>query len=277
MDNCPAYRRRGQSVKTQEVLVGYSCSRHSFIGGNGGKYIASGGGSSVRSEYTQAGNAIGGEKDCPEGTNIKAASDSALRSQLLAKFQKVMDTEEEFIPASGLDEVLTDHAIKEELRSHALGHFYSHVSRRAKRIFAILLIIRKLGALHDLIKEDMGDEFLPLAMSAINSPEDNKLGSVFFTWEIDTRKQLFELQWALLAPVFAEGSHPKLDDDVRLPFIKTEPIAKGAYGGVHCVEIHGDYERFEEPGSPMSRIVSSILEATTRGHSLTRNRVTSMR
>lgn len=28
VDACPAYGRRGHSIKTQEVLVGYTCSRH---------------------------------------------------------------------------------------------------------------------------------------------------------------------------------------------------------------------------------------------------------
>ena len=32
VDACPAYGRRGHSVKTREVLVGYTCSRHSSNG-----------------------------------------------------------------------------------------------------------------------------------------------------------------------------------------------------------------------------------------------------
>ncbi|KAF6237448.1 hypothetical protein HO173_004338 [Letharia columbiana] len=32
VDACPAYGRRGHSIKTQEVLVGYTCSRHTVNG-----------------------------------------------------------------------------------------------------------------------------------------------------------------------------------------------------------------------------------------------------
>ena len=36
VDACPAYGRRGHSIKTQEVLVGYTCSRHTVYGSRSG-------------------------------------------------------------------------------------------------------------------------------------------------------------------------------------------------------------------------------------------------
>lgn len=36
VDACPAYGRRGHNVKTQEVLVGYTCTRHSAHGSRSG-------------------------------------------------------------------------------------------------------------------------------------------------------------------------------------------------------------------------------------------------
>lgn len=36
VDPCPAYGRRGHSIKTQDVLVGYTCSRHAVHGSRSG-------------------------------------------------------------------------------------------------------------------------------------------------------------------------------------------------------------------------------------------------
>lgn len=36
VDACPAYGRRGHSIKTQEILVGYTCTRHTVNGSRSG-------------------------------------------------------------------------------------------------------------------------------------------------------------------------------------------------------------------------------------------------
>ncbi len=280
VDYCPAYGRRGHGVKTQEVLVGYTCSRHSI---------------SIGSEEPKARNAQGRrednlEKNSVESTiaiestttvqattsiesattveptnSVESAIHSPLRDRLLAKLQNVLGTDDQFIPAGDLDEVLTSHAIEDELESYGLNHLSSIVFLRARKIFAILLVIGKLDALQDLIKEEIGDVLLPLANSATNSLEDNKPPLAFSKWDSDTRQRFFEIQWTLLAPVFLEGKHLKLDDDARLPFTHTEPIANGAFGGVHSVEIHRDHARFfEDFGSPVNQKVSLILQSDCR-------------
>ena len=201
-----------------------------------------------------------------ESTNsVESAIHSPLRDRLLAKRQKVLVKDDQFIPAGDLSEVLTSHAIEGELKSYGLKHLSSFVFLRARKIFAILLVIGKLDALQDLIKEEIGDELLPLAISATNSLEDNKLPPAFSKWDFDTKQRFFEVQWTLLAPVFLRGKHLKLDDDARLPFTHTEPIANGAYGGVHSVEIHRDHARFyEDFGSPVNQEVSLILQSDCR-------------
>ncbi len=277
VDACPAYGSRSHGVKTQQVLVGYSCTRHS---------------PSIRSEEPKARNAQDRQEDnleknsvestiaiestttvqattsiesatTVESTNsVESAIHSPLRDRLLAKLQNVLGTDDQFIPAGDLDEVLTSHAIEDELKSYGLNHLASFVFLRARKTFAILLVIGKLDALQDLM---IGDELLPLANSATNSLEDNKPPLAFSKWDFDTRQRFFEIQWTLLAPVFLEGKHLKLDDDARLPFTHTEPIANGAYGGVHSVEIHRDHARFfEDFGSPVNQKVSLTLQSDCR-------------
>ena len=260
LDTCPAYDRRGHGIKSIEVLVGYNCYRHTVIH-HGEECIGVVDKLSTCSENSEAGHstvdaASSVASTVEAATNVEAPLDSPLYGRLLAKFQKVMETDEQFIPANDLDEVLTGHAIQEELQSCGLEDPSSFVFRRAKKIFAILLMIRKLDALQCLIEEELGDELLPLPDPANNLLEDNKLHSAFSKWDVDTRKQFFESQWTMLAPVFSEGEHLRLDDDARLPFIKTESIANRAYGGVHCVEIHRDHDNLGKLGSPLSQKVS---------------------
>jgi hypothetical protein len=100
------------------------------------------------------------------------------------------------------------------------------------------------------------DDVLPLAISVTGSLEDQKLYSAFSEWDLDARKHFEEFQWTLLAPVFSEGMHLKLHDNARLPFIKTERIANGAFVGVHLVEIHSDHKRLNRFGSHVTRKVS---------------------
>jgi hypothetical protein len=254
VDSCPAYGRRGHDIRSEEILVAYSCPRHSRNYGSEG-FISDAkcatirsGDSPPRKEFAKHGDDLG-------RTAVEATIDSPLRAQLLEKIQYVLGTEEQFIPAGDLDEVLTTDAIDGELQSCGLGDISSDMFPHAKKIFAILLVIRKLDALQDLIKEGVRDDVLPLGISATSSLEDQKLYYAFSEWDLDARKHFEEFQWTLLAPIFSEGMHLKLHDDARLPFIKTEPLANGAFGGVHRVEIHSDHERLNSFGSQVTRKV----------------------
>ncbi len=245
MDACPAYGRRGHGIKTQVVLVGICCSRHSHA-------LSLPTSRDHSPEDSETGS---GQEDRLKDITVEAAVDSSLRGQLLAKSQRVLDTDEYFIPVGDLDEVLTGDAILRELRSHELEHLFPYVVQGSRKIFAILLVIRKLDALQDLMEQTLGDGLLPLPESALISLKDDKLSSTFSQWGLDTRKQFFDFQWTLLAPVFSEGRHLKLGDDVRLPFIETTTIANGAFGSVHRVKIHGDHEKFEMLRLPSSQNV----------------------
>ena len=254
VDVCPAYGRRGHYIKTHEVLVGYGCSRHA-VNPNSRWFNDSAIDLSTRSTESTADNARDDQEDRLQGANSETAIESPLRIRLLAKLEKVFDTEEHFIPAGDLEQVLTSHDIEAELQTHGLEDLNSFVSQRAKRVFAILLVIRKLDALQDLFKEDLGDELLPVAQSALESLSDKRLRAAFSKWDLNTRKGFCDFQWTVLVPVFSEAEHLMLDDNARLPFIETGRIASGAFGSVHRVQIHHDHEKFKKLGSPTSEKV----------------------
>lgn len=270
VDACPAYGRRGHIIKLQDVLVGVYCSRHKLgpkLDPSTARWSVDESSGSAESALTDpstysidersafAESALTDHEDCLKEPNIEIAIDCSLRGQLLAKSEKVFDTDEQFIPAGDLEQVFTGHAINAELQSHGLEELCPFVSQRAKKLFAILLVIRKLGALQNLVKEDLGDELLPVLYSALQSLADERLRAAFSGWDLDTRKEFSEMQWTVLVPVFFEAEHLKLDDKARLPFIKTNRIASGGFGSVHRVEIHRDHEKFEKSGSPTSQKV----------------------
>ena len=239
VDACPAYGRRGHRVKTLEVLVGSTCSRH-----HGADKL------STRSEEAEANDAQDSPSNRLKAVTVTDAIDSPLRRQLLEKFKNVFDTDEQFIPARDLDHVLTARAIEVELQSHGLEDHSSFIFQRARRLFAILLVIQRLDTLRSLIKEDLGDEILPLKESVFTSLESNKLSAAFSKWDLDARTKFLETQWTVLVPIFSDGEHLQLDDNARLPFIKTEQLGSGGgYVTVHRVQIHGGHEKFEKYGS----------------------------
>ena len=255
IDPCPAYGRRGHDPKIRNVAVGYNCSRHA-TNRNIKELVGDAHSLSTNSDDCEPESTLDIHERGLEGTTVEAAIDSSLRGRLFARFQKVLESDETFIPAGDLDEVLTDHAIKEELQTYGLEDLASFVIRRAKKMFAILFVIRKLDTLQMVVKEDVGDELLPITSSAMDVLDNNKLRSIFSKWGLDTRKDFLDFQWTLLAPVFSEETHLKLDHGTRLPFLKTDAIAEGAYGEVHRVVIHRDHEKFRRPESPMSQEVS---------------------
>lgn len=230
--------------------MGHTCRRHPATHGGGESNIDQ---ATVRSESSQV---LEVSTKHVKRTPVEATVYSPLRAQLLEKNQKVLETDEQFIPAGDLNEVLTFQAIMGELRNHELADISYDVFRYAKKIFAVLLVISKLEALRDLIKRGLRDEALPLAITSTGSLWDEQRHSAFSKWDLDARKRFVDFQWTLLAPTFSEGKHLKLHDDTPLPFIRTEPIANGAFGGVHRVEIHSDHERFDNFGSLTTRKVS---------------------
>ena len=292
VDPCPAYGRRGHSIKTQEILVGYSCSRHSSNFSQrsedyrGYSYLQHQSKSSQRSEDYRAGNSLDtqedrveeavdlsacsvyeavdasensenpqagdtmdGQENCVEESTIKAPTDSLLRGRLLAKLQKIPETHESFIPTGDLKAILTGSTIERELEDHDLRDLSSHVLQHAQKLFTILLIIGSLDLLRHLVEQGFKDELLPLAASALLSPNDAEVHSAFSKWDLEFRKKFFDSQWTLLTPVFSEGQHLKLDDNVRLPFIETKRIANGIYN----VKIHSDHETFQGSGLTTSQ------------------------
>ncbi|KAL9607071.1 MAG: hypothetical protein Q9167_007979 [Letrouitia subvulpina] len=269
MDACSLYGRRGHRANVKTVTVGSTCDRHSVLQ-SGQQRAPNGSETPIPNTeiFSQAVDSVElastpvTQQDHQQKIQGNSPVDSSLRSELLAKFQKITGTDEEFVPANEFNEVFTTDAIRRELEKHGMQTLFSFVIQRARTFFAILLAIRRLDALHYLVEKDLGDDFLPLTSSAFLSQEGDKAHSLLALFGGDTKKEFFEIQWTLLTPVLNQGEHLVLNDAARLPIIDTEPIAKGAYGGVHRIKIHPDSLNLE--GSKSSAYALKLFSRGTK-------------
>lgn len=261
IDPCPAYGRHDVTVR--EVLIGHACDEHSVS--NSRKALIndlkdlemSSGASQSEAEFSHHDDTASlkaAPVDYHQYTRTESARpaefaiESLLRSQLMEKFQRVPGRWEQFIPAGDLEKVMSIDAVTKVLQNRGPADILHEVYQHAKKTLAILLIMRELDALQGFITEGLRDDVLPLAMSTIDSPEDQKPYPSFSGWDLDTKLKFFSLQWMLLAPVFSLGDHLKVHDEAVLPFLSIQAIASSPFRAVHQVVIHDDHEKFQQPG-----------------------------
>lgn len=193
------------------------------------------------------------------------SSTPQLRDQILAKaFEGLGNRNQRIVSRTNLEELLNSDCIERELRNHDLATLASYVLRRARKIFAILLLIRKLQALAGFVEGGLDDNLLPLSDSAFDPLEKSGVLSASREWNIEARQVFLEHQWTVLAPVFLEGSHLKLANDAILPITEIRAIAKGADSDVYLIAIHRDYDslvRQTAPASKQVRLLMSLFRA----------------
>ena len=276
VDPCLYYGKRGHRTVVKEVSVGYQCSKHSLPQDSKGNYPEgrSTGTSQVEKTITDetdddaaSSNTTAGVPEInikrhigegfPEVSTSEYEADMPLRMRLLHKRQENSHVAEYFIASSDLDELLTEHAIGEELQRCKVEVPSSSVFPQATKVFAILLVIRRLDLIVDLVKSRVGDEHLPLQIFNVTTSKGNALHLASSKWDNATKEEFYNFQWAVLAPKFVEKEHLCLDDNAILPFTESRTIARGGYGGVHKVKIHNAHENLGGPSKKGVNLVFS--------------------
>ncbi|KAL8785702.1 MAG: hypothetical protein Q9195_008525 [Heterodermia aff. obscurata] len=242
LDPCPSYKRRGHRTVVREVSVGHKCSEHSLGTDNNAANPTT-----VVPDIPEFDINRERQEAFPEIATSEHEAGLPLLERLCSKCQDSSDTAECFIASSDLEELLTKHAIEEELQRCKVEVPSSSVFPQATKVFAILLVIHRLDLIGDLLKSGVGDEHLPLQALNVTQSRDNALHSASLKWDVDTTRRFRNSQWIVLAPTFVEKEHLCLDDNARIPFIETKPIASGGFGGVHKVKIHSAHNNFGGP------------------------------
>lgn len=186
----------------------------------------------------------------------------------MEKVVNAQSTTEQFISAGEIDALLTASAINQELERYGSGQILPEVLDRAKKIFAILLVLGRLETLKQMLKSGLNDNDLPFQLS--RHQEKNQRFSEFFLnfveWDVKTQELFMNTQWTFLAPVFRDGEHQKLENDLRLPFINKKLLGSGSYGRVYSVTIPSECFSFKLLEAHSSTKVSLRLgDDLTRG------------
>jgi hypothetical protein len=158
-----------------------------------------------------------------------------------------------FVPYQALNKVITESATREALLDcktaiEHLDELVHHITKGARAVFAILLLIRKAEYTSHFTKNDQ--------FQLNTSPLDNKIP---FRRDVlarilphGTSQEFYEKQWEFAAPVFARTTLPRaLETDTILPILKDTPIGEGGFGAVHEILIHASHQRFENSDGQM--------------------------
>ncbi|KAI8951209.1 hypothetical protein F4801DRAFT_578749 [Xylaria longipes] len=129
-----------------------------------------------------------------------------------------------------------------------------------RKIFAILLLVERPGAIRRFVREGVCDANLPLVKVPIGNntktfslriERDNKHISLkcFEGWQRRTLELFEETQWKVIAPFFdSDSPHSvmQLDDGIVLPFTYWEHLRTGSQGNIFKVRIHRDHHNFND-------------------------------
>ncbi|KAI0146342.1 kinase-like protein [Xylariaceae sp. FL1272] len=126
-----------------------------------------------------------------------------------------------------------------------------------RKVFAILLLINRPGAIRSFMMEGLCDAHLPLVRASVGkkyvlhrrAPSENNTKTFFLDWKRSTVRLFEQTQWMVLAHSFSSSTRYDdvcLDDDTIIPFIHEEHMYTGAHGEIYKIKIHPEHHDFKE-------------------------------
>lgn len=177
----------------------------------------------------------------------------------------------DFLPINALDRIVTEDRVREEIRKYSTGSYddsdrdVKHIldastnpgqKTSRKKIFAILALLDKLGAIWDFVREGIYDVHLPFEKEKAHSPDGSRKNRLELTRRSDTGDSTrtpirafhgwtgadvshFErTQWDVHIPIFFLNTekdprvrHYTLQESVVLPFIEDDEVKQGGKMG----------------------------------------------
>ncbi|KAL4978776.1 kinase-like domain-containing protein [Aspergillus desertorum] len=182
----------------------------------------------------------------------------------------------EFIPRSEVqrlvDESVEDVLLEESIASSESIQRLSRIIRgQLPKLFAVLVVLKKVDFITEFIDEGINDEDLPFVQAPSSNsrcPTPALLTSqkkpirTLQSWDPQSIKQLKRKQYQVLSPIFRQGEHYELDGLHILPFIEEDteevykPAAAGGYGEVSRQCIHPDHHEFKTPTAGDALVVA---------------------
>jgi hypothetical protein len=156
-----------------------------------------------------------------------------------------------FIPLDALHSATEEQRIKVALSStfsFGCSKLAKAVAQDARKIFAILVLMRDGKAIKNLYEQGLRDKHLPLRLvTSLDSSEklESSDGTSFSAWKKAAKlSQFVKKQWLVQAPLFDDsGKHLVLHQNCSMPFIDADLVGNGAFGTVHKCRIHQAHQR----------------------------------
>ena len=151
----------------------------------------------------------------------------------------------EFIPDSDLEAIMICDAISQALQEvpkfepYIIKDYASHIHRKARRVFAVLLLIKAEGSIVNFLDYDFVDAKLPFDFVGDHKP----------CLEAAEERLFREQQWRFLAPKFIDSESSTcryFTEQTVLPFIAEESMGSGystgTSGQISKVWIHPSHQ-----------------------------------
>jgi hypothetical protein len=164
-----------------------------------------------------------------------------------------------FIPRQSLYEVMTRDAIRDAVRDvleqggngfHHLDELVQSIVGGARRVYAILLLIRHTAYASDFIGNDQfQDETIQLDHKI---PFSQEILEGFLPRLVAV--EFYKQQWEISAPVFSKRILPRsLADHTVMPILKDTRIGVGGFGVVHEMVLDVSHQEFGDIDSKTVR------------------------
>ena len=154
-----------------------------------------------------------------------------------------------FLPELSLHKLMQKESVCTALAELKIEHYRREelareIVQRARKVFAILLLIGHGEAIevmfkHDSLQQLSVDAKLPFSERSLQILLGND----------SLAGDFFERQWELITPVFSHTLLPReFEGETILPFLGQEPKGDGSFGEVWEYDIHPENHRFSHAG-----------------------------
>jgi hypothetical protein len=145
----------------------------------------------------------------------------------------------------------------------------------AKKLYAVLALVKKGSDIKSLLEEGLSDRALPLAREE-NEPglfslqlKDGTPIKTFSSWSEKDREKFDRVQYWMTAPVFHDKVHYELNDKTILPFVpfggssEMKKSKQGGYSEVYPVRLHPAHHRFWKTGPEVWKESLNLIRILT--------------
>lgn len=256
----------------------------------------------------------------------RRSSKKTLQQRLFAALQTTHQGKKDFFPRTILSTMINQQCVREELwrqpdldvlgkrklAEHAAKiceetEFEINIEgkkvkkiRCFRKIFVILVLIKKTSAIIPFLDRDVNDSDLPLekverqhergAYDLRRSRNSKRRLKCFSKqWDQLDIRNFEEYQWTTLSPFFGKGGHKvvkhyPLQDQVVLPFIEVATrkgqidtdrtlVFEGGFGKVFKVDIHPDHHNFKSVDRNVSLLMTSTFTPVVANYCITRREI----